>query len=123
MDILLKAILDNDEAPIVACDDKHIIRYMNKEAAKRYAKSGGYELSGKSIFDCHNERSREMISKVAEYLKEHADIDKIFTFHNEEENKDVYMVALRDEEGRFIGYYEKHCFRNRETGNRYEGIR
>ena len=36
------------------------------------------------------------------------------------ENKDVYMVALRDEDGKLIGYYEKHEYRNRETAKRYE---
>ena len=39
----------------------------------------------------------------------------IYTSYNENENKDVYMVALRDESGDLIGYYEKHEYRNRET--------
>ena len=43
----------------------------------------------------------------------------IYTFHNEKENKDVYMVALRDEDGTLIGYYEKHEYRNAETMERY----
>ena len=34
-------------------------------------------------------------------------------------NKDVYMVALR-EEGRLIGYYEKHEYRNAETMKQYD---
>ena len=32
---------------------------------------------------------------------------------------DVYMVALR-EEGRLIGYYEKHEYRNAETMKQYD---
>ena len=35
--------------------------------------------------------------------------------YNEKENKDTYMIALRDEQGELIGYYEKHEYRNRET--------
>ena len=34
-------------------------------------------------------------------------------YYNYKQNKDVYMVALRDGE-KLIGYYEKHEFRNRE---------
>ena len=43
----------------------------------------------------------------------------VYTFHNEKQNKDVYMVALR-EEGRLIGYYEKHEYRNAETMKQYD---
>ena len=30
------------------------------------------------------------------------------------------MVALRDGEGKLIGYYEKHEYRNRETAKLYD---
>lgn len=32
----------------------------------------------------------------------------------DKENKDVYMVALHDDTGVLIGYYEKHEYRNIE---------
>lgn len=32
----------------------------------------------------------------------------------------VYMVALRDDAGKLIGYYEKHEYRNRETMKLYD---
>ena len=44
----------------------------------------------------------------------------VYTFRNDEENKDVYMVALRDGDGTLIGYYEKHEYRNRETAKLYD---
>ena len=44
----------------------------------------------------------------------------VYTYNNEKENKDVYMVALRDENGELIGYYEKHEYRTKETGKLYE---
>lgn len=44
----------------------------------------------------------------------------IYTFRNEKENKDVYMVALRDEKNQLIGYYEKHEYRNVETAELYD---
>ena len=39
---------------------------------------------------------------------------------DDEENKDVYMVALRDDDGTLIGYYEKHEYRNREMVGLYQ---
>ena len=39
---------------------------------------------------------------------------------NKYENKDMYMVALRDDGGALIGYYEKHRYRNRETDTLYK---
>ena len=43
----------------------------------------------------------------------------VYIFHNEKQNKDVYMVALRDE-GKLIGYYEKHEYRDAETMKQYD---
>ena len=34
----------------------------------------------------------------------------VYTFHNAKQNKDVYMVALR-EGTKLIGYYEKHEYK------------
>ena len=42
------------------------------------------------------------------------------TEKNEKQNKDIYMVALRDRDGALIGYYEKHEYRNAETAERYD---
>lgn len=115
----LKAVLDEDKAPVVICDLEHTIVYMNPVACQRYEKQGGAELLGKSLLDCHNAKSNEMINRVLDWFRESPDNNRIFTFRNEKENKDVYMVALRDDSGRLIGYYEKHEYRNHETDTRY----
>ena len=39
---------------------------------------------------------------------------------NAKENKDVYMIALRNEAGELIAYYEKHEYRDRETMKMYD---
>ena len=114
-----KAVLDEDKAPVVICDLEHTIVYMNPVACRRYEKQGGAELLGKSLLDCHNAKSNEMINRVLDWFRESPDNNRIFTFRNEKENKDVYMVALRDDSGRLIGYYEKHEYRNHETDTRY----
>ena len=115
-----KGVLDQDSAPIVLCDLEHTIVYMNKVAAKRYEKRGGYSLVGKSLMGCHSPKSQELISKVIDWFSENPDNNIIFESRNDAENKDVYMVALRDEDGKLIGYYEKHEYRTCETMKLYD---
>ena len=117
---VFKSVLEADRTAVVICDLEHRIIYMNPTAIDRYKKWGGAELLGKSLLDCHNERSREIIRKVVEWFKTSKDNNLVYTFYNEKENKDVYMVALRDDSGELIAYYEKHEYRNRETMKMYE---
>ena len=113
---LFKSILDQDAAPIVVCDMRDKIVYMNPSAIERYHK----DLTGSNIKDCHPPKANEMIEKVLKWFRESKDNNIIYTFRNDEENKDVYMVALRDEKCELIGYYEKHEYRNRETAELYQ---
>ena len=78
------------------------------------------DLTCSSLLDCHNAKSNEMIMKIVDWFKESTDNNMICTYKNVEENKDVYMVALRDDEGELIGYYEKHEYRNHETAEVYD---
>ncbi len=116
---LYKSVLEADRTAIVICDLNHTITYMNPVAISRYVKWGGASLLGKCLLDCHNEQSRKMIVKVVAWFAEDVSHNIIYTFHNEKENKDVYMVALRDDSGTLIGYYEKHEYRNPETMKMY----
>ena len=113
---LFKSIMDMDTAPVVVCDMDDIIVYMNPSAVKRYHK----DLTGRSIKECHPPQANEMIEKVLAWFKESRDNNIIYTYRNDEENKDVYMVALRDDDGKLIGYYEKHEYRNIETMPLYD---
>ena len=114
-----KSILEQDRAAVVICNLQHEIIYMNPAAVTNYAKWGGDRLIGKSLLDCHNPESVENIKKVVEWFAADESHNIVYTFHNEKQNKDVYMVALRDN-GRLIGYYEKHEYRNLETMKRYD---
>ncbi|MCR5204674.1 MAG: PAS domain-containing protein [Lachnospiraceae bacterium] len=117
---IYKSVLDADRSAVVICDLKHTIIYMNPVAVKRYEKWGGKDLMGKSLLDCHNEKSRESINRVLDWFKASKDNNIVYTFYNVKENKDVYMVALRNDAGELIGYYEKHEYRNRETMEFYD---
>ena len=114
-----KSVLDQDRAAVVICNLKHEIIYMNQAAILNYEKWGGDKLIGKSLLDCHNQESREKIQKVIEWFEADESHNIVYTFHNEKQNKDVYMVALRDG-GKLIGYYEKHEYRNAETMKLYD---
>lgn len=114
-----KSVIDQDRSAIVICNLQHEIIYMNPAAVKRYEKSGGEKLTGKSLLACHNKNSEEKIKQVTEWFAASKDNNLVYTFYNEKENKDVYMVALREEE-KLIGYYEKHEYRNPETMKLYD---
>lgn len=122
MEQFFKSIIDTDIMPVVICDLTHTIIYMNPAAAENYSKRGGYSLVGKSLLDCHNEESNSKIKAVVKWFSIDKSNNRIFTFHNPKQNKDVYMIALRDEKGELIGYYEKHESRIAETASAYEKI-
>ena len=117
---MFKSVIDQDRAAVVICDTEHTIVYMNPAAVQNYANRGGAELVGKSLLACHNERSNDMIRKIVSWFADSKEHNMIHTFYNEKQNKDVYMVALRDEDGELLGYYEKHEFRNKETAKMYD---
>jgi len=51
---------------LTICDLNGIIVYMNEKAGKVFEKYGGLSLIGKSLFDCHSQKSRD---KILELLK------------------------------------------------------
>lgn len=117
-----KSVIDQDKSAVVICNLEHEIIYMNPAAIQRYEKQGGQALVGRSLLDCHGPHSCELIKKVILCFTESEEHDRIYTSYNEKENKDVYMVALRNDDGSLIGYYEKHEYRNRETAKMYDFV-
>lgn len=120
LSLYFKSIIDQDRCAVVICNLQHEIIYMNPSAVSRYVKFGGINLVGKSLLDCHNPKSREMIKKTISWFEKSKENNIIYTSRNDKENKDVYMVALRSDDGVLIGYYEKHEYRNNETAKLYD---
>lgn len=116
--VFFKSVIDKDRAAVVICDLSHTIIYMNPAALERYKKHG--DLTGKSLMNCHGTISREKIEQVVEWFKADENHNIVYTNHNGKENKDVYMVALRDGDGSLIGYYEKHEYRTSESMKLYD---
>lgn len=100
---ILKGILDSYPYPIVFVDNEYIIRFMNKKATEHYEKKGKY-LIGKSIFDCHNEKSAQKIKEYYEEIK--CNGKDVFVFVNSK-NQRVYMQGVRNEKGEWIGFIER----------------
>ena len=111
-----KSVLEQDTAPVVICDLEHTVVYMNPASISRYHT----DLTGKSLKACHNAESGAKIDRVVTWFAESKDNNIVYTSRNDKENKDVYMVALRDDNGTLIGYYEKHEYRNQETAELYK---
>lgn len=100
---ILKGILNSYPYFIVFVDNDYIIRFMNKPAQDHYLKKGK-NLIGKSIFDCHNEKSIEKIKKNYEEIKTTG--KDVFIFVNSK-NQRVYMQGVKNEKGEWIGFIER----------------
>ncbi|MBK7175543.1 MAG: PAS sensor protein [Bacteroidales bacterium] len=49
---------------ITVCDTEAIILYMNDQSRQTFKDSGGDNLIGKSLFDCHSKASKEIIQEL-----------------------------------------------------------
>jgi len=52
------AWLDGIAVAATVCDRQGVCLYLNEQAAKLFAKSGGRALVGKNLMDCHDEPAR-----------------------------------------------------------------
>lgn len=103
-----KSIVENLEEEICLVDTDHVIRYMNRKSIERYAHRGGEKLIGQSLFDCHNENSVKMINRLFDMFNADPNLKEIKIGYNSKHDETNYMVAVRDSEGKLIGYYERH---------------
>ncbi|MBT3363636.1 MAG: PAS domain-containing protein [Chloroflexi bacterium] len=100
------AILDTINHPIVFVDNDHVIRFLNKAAIEHYYGLRGYsDLIGKSLLDCHNQKSKEQIIAYHDRLK--AGEDEIVRPIVPKRKKKITVVAVRDSSGVLLGYYER----------------
>ena len=100
---IVKGILNSYPYFIVFVDNEYMIRFMNKTAQDHYHKKGK-NLIGKSIFDCHNERSVERIKNTYEEIKRTG--KEVFIFVNSK-NQRVYMQGVKNEKDEWIGFIER----------------
>ena len=100
---LMAAILDSLKDPILFADTEHVTRYMNKAAVAHYAEEGE-DLVGRSLLDCHNERSQQMMVEILAEM--HEGLDERLITDNEKHR--IFMRVVRDTNGQVLGYYERY---------------
>ena len=104
---------------IVVCDTNHIIVYMNKVAIEKFSDLGGADLIGKSLMQYLGVETQSRIEAIVSWFSESPDNNWVYTYRNEASQTDMYAVALRDENGNLIGYYEKRRSTFPETEELY----
>ncbi len=103
----LIAFVESLKDPFVFADTAHVIRYMNKAAIAHY--DDGAALIGRSLFDCHNDKSRRIIEETLEAF--HAgEEERLITV---DDDRLIYMRVVRDGDGKVMGYYERYEPRGR----------
>jgi PAS domain-containing protein len=99
----LAAILDSLKDPILVADPEHVTRYMNKAAIAYY--EAGESLLGRSLLDCHNQQSQRIMIDVLAAMRTEGLEEQLIT---DDEKHRIYMRAVRDAQGRVLGYYERY---------------
>ena len=119
IDKYLRAYVETDMNQIVICDTNHIIVYMNKVAIEKFSDLGGADLIGKSLMQYLGVETQSRIEAIVSWFSESPDNNWVYTYRNEASQTDMYAVALRDENGNLIGYYEKRRSTFPETEELY----
>jgi PAS domain-containing protein len=100
---ILAAILDSLKDPVLFADTEHVTRYMNQAAIAHYEE--GEALIGRSLLDCHNETSQQMMFDIFAAMQAQGLEEQLIT---DNEEHCIYMRAVRDVDGRVLGYYERY---------------
>ncbi len=93
----------SNELPFVAitvCDKDGKILDMNQRSQMTFAKSGGKDLIGKSLFDCHPQRAQEMIKHLM-----NSESTNTYTIEKEGVKKLIYQTPWY-QDGQFAGLVE-----------------
>jgi len=105
---LMAAILDSLKDPLLLADTDHTILYMNKRATTFYEQ--GASLLGRSLLECHNERSRQMMIEILAAMHT-GEEERLIT--DDAEHR-IYMRAVRASDGQLLGYYERYEWKKQE---------
>lgn len=89
---------DEVDCAVTVCDTEGVILYMNEKARATFAKHG--DLIGRNLFDCHSERSREMIRRMLATGGTNA-----YTIEKQGVRKMIYQAAWK-EHGEIRGLVE-----------------
>ena len=113
-----KGIIDSEKGPIVICNLDYRIIYVNPKADIYY--SSASPLCGKLLTTLMDE---EMMSKVVmsvEWFKEDKKNNKVFVLHDNKNNMDMYILAIRNDKGELLGFYGRREYRTPDQGKEFD---
>jgi len=98
----LAAILDSLKDPVLVADPSHVTCYMNRAALAHYEQ--GADLIGRSLLECHNPESQQMIREIWDAMHQGLE-ERIIT---DGQKVRIFMRAVRGSDGELLGYYERY---------------
>lgn len=84
---------------VTVCDNEGIVLYMNAKARETFAKSG--DMRGRSLIQCHGERSRAIIADMLATGRSNC-----YTIEKNGLRKMIYQTPWRDADGGVAGLVE-----------------
>jgi PAS domain S-box-containing protein len=92
-----------EKLPVAAtvCSKDGTIIYMNEKACRTFEKSGGRQLIGKNVLDCHPEPARSKLKKLLETGQTNC-----YTIEKNGVKKLIYQTPWYDEDGNYAGFVE-----------------
>ncbi len=115
----VERLIDTKPTPVVICDLEYRIVFMNTCAKQRYKKSNGEDIVGKKLHAFVDIETLSKIDMVVEWFKESKENNKVFSQHTES-NTDVYIIAIRDEDGELIGFTDIFEERDPDHGETFD---
>ena len=105
LNTFFRSYIETEEEPVVICDLDYRIIYINKASAVANERFGGYAIVGKSLNSLMDLETQSKINMVVEWFKEGRDNNRVFAFHDNKKNLDMYILAIRNGSGDLIGFY------------------
>lgn len=115
---ICKRMIDSYDDPVVICSLDYRIAYMNLCAQRLYEGYGGASMIGKSLYAFMSEETKSKVDMTVEWFREDKKNNKIFAYCVE--NRDVYLIAIRDENGELAAFGSRHEKREPETSKPYD---
>ena len=113
-----KGIIDSEEGPIIICNMDYRIIYENPAAVKYYAPAS--PLTGKLLETYMDDEMMSKIVMCVEWFKEDKNNNKVFALHDDCNNMDMYILAVRNSKSELIGFYGRREDRTPDQGKEFD---
>ncbi len=113
-----KGIIDSEEGPIVLCNLDYRIIYENPAAMMYYTPAA--PITGKLLSTLMDEEMMSKVNMSVEWFKEDRKNNKVFAFHDNTNNMDMYILAIRNTKGELIGFYGRREDRTPDQGKIFD---